>query len=112
MKKTIDWIWTVALILFPFVLWILPADTFDKGGIALCPSKLLFDIECFGCGMTRAIMHIHHFEFTEGFYYNYFSFAVYPFLVYIWFQWTIAAMKRRTRSTADFSLISLFKKAK
>jgi len=62
--------------------------------------------------MTRAIMHIHHFEFTEGFYFNYLSFAVYPFLVYMWFQWTIAAMKRRAWLAPDFSLIGLIKKAK
>ena len=94
MKKKIDWIWMVALVIFPFVLWIMPTDYFDNGELILCPSRAIFDIECFGCGMTRAIMHVHHFNFVEGFYYNYLSFLVYPALVFIWFKWLSAVLKR------------------
>lgn len=94
MKKKIDYIWVVLLLAVPIVLWILPADYFDNGEIILCPSRFLFGIECFGCGMTRAIMHIHHFNFVEGFYFNYFSFLIYPLLIIVWFSWMLKALNR------------------
>lgn len=94
MKKVIDKIWLVALILAPIVLWILPANHFDNGEVILCPSRFLFGIECFGCGMTRAIMHIHHFDFVEGFYYNYLSLLVYPILGLLWLSWVLKALNR------------------
>lgn len=93
-RVIIDKIWVVLLALTPIVLWILPADFFDHGEVILCPSRLFFNIECFGCGMTRAIQHFHHFEFQEAFYYNYGSIVVYPGLVFVWFLWMYKALKR------------------
>ena len=83
----LEWMWFVALCLTPIVLWILPADYFDESGLILCPSKLFFDFECWGCGMTRAVMHFHHFEFTEALFYNYGIVWAYPALVLIWGIW-------------------------
>jgi hypothetical protein len=90
----IDKIWIVLLALTPVVLWILPADFFDNGELILCPSRLFFNIECFGCGMTRAIQHMHHFEYQEAFYYNYGSLLVYPGLIFVWFLWLFKALNR------------------
>lgn len=86
--------WLAALLLCPFVLWVLPADIFDNTGIDICPSKLLFDYECFGCGMTRAVMHLHHFEFQEAIFYNYGVVAIYPALVVVWFIWVKNSAQR------------------
>lgn len=83
----IEWMWFVALWLAPIVLWILPADFFNDSKIILCPSRLFFDFECWGCGMTRAVMHFHHFDFTEAIYYNYGVVLAYPALVLIWGIW-------------------------
>ncbi len=95
MKKNriIQWIWLAALLLTPIVLWILPAAFFDDGSVIVCPSRAFFDVECFGCGMTRAIMHIHHWDFDEALFYNYGSPVVYLGLIYIWFLWTFKAIK-------------------
>lgn len=79
--------WLAILLLFPIILWILPARFFDQTGVELCPSKLFFNIECFGCGMTRAVMHFHHFDFAEAFYYNYAVLIAYPILVFFWCRW-------------------------
>jgi hypothetical protein len=92
MFKFIYNIWLTALLLFPFVLWILPSVFFDEG-VEMCPSKLFFDVECFGCGITRSVMHLHHFELNEAIYYNYGIIWVYPFLVFLWFRWTKDALK-------------------
>jgi hypothetical protein len=53
----------------PIILLILPADYFDHGAV-VCPSKRYLDMECPGCGITRAIQHAIHFQFTESCSYN------------------------------------------
>lgn len=93
MKKAIHYAWLMALLLCPIVLWVLPVDFFTDGGPIVCPSRALFDIECFGCGITRAVMNFHHFEFTEAIYYNSLVIGVYPFLVWLWQLWVRAELR-------------------
>lgn len=91
--KRLEPVWLIALLIFPIVLWVLPADFFDEGQ-AVCPSRVFFDIECLGCGMTRAVMHMHHFDYEEAFYYNYGVLLVYPILVIIWGFWVYKSAVR------------------
>jgi hypothetical protein len=86
--------WMILLFSIPFLLWALPGGFFDNTGIELCPSKAFFDVECFGCGITRAVMHLHHFEWQDAIYYNYLVVVVYPFLAFVWFLWMGKAWKR------------------
>jgi hypothetical protein len=67
------------------VLWVLPADFFDHGQ-AKCLSVVFFDQECFGCGMTRAIQHLMHFDFDAAWAFNKVSVIVLPCLLIIWAQ--------------------------
>ena len=80
------------LVILPFVLLILPANFFDNGK-PICLSQILAGRECFGCGMTRGIMHLIHFELEEAFAYNILSFIVLPLLGLIWIQWFIKELK-------------------
>ena len=75
------------IILFsvPIILFILPADYFDNGQ-SICASVLLFDIECYGCGMTRAVMHLIHLEFTKAIEYNKLVILVFPLLTLLWLK--------------------------
>ncbi|MBK6622074.1 MAG: DUF2752 domain-containing protein [Saprospirales bacterium] len=73
-------------ILVPLVLLLLPAGYFDKGE-SICLSQVLFQLECYACGMTRATMHLIHLDFTEAFYYNPLAFAVFPLLAFFWARW-------------------------
>ena len=90
MRRTAHQLWLIALIICPFALWLLPADFFDGGNGIVCPSQFFLDIECLGCGMTRAVMHLHHFDFTEAIYYNMGVVVIYPFLVWLWYRWVTA----------------------
>ena len=88
--------WKIALLFslvaVPFVLMILPADFFDNGK-PICLSQILAGRECFGCGMTRGIMHLIHLELEEAFAYNMLSFIVLPLLCLIWIQWFMKEFK-------------------
>lgn len=77
-------IWTLFLVLVPIIIWILPVDTINKSTVELCPSKLLLNMECPGCGITRAVVNFHHFEFGEAIYYNWGVLIVYPILAFFW----------------------------
>jgi hypothetical protein len=73
----------IVIMVAPLFLLILPSTYFDAGE-SLCISVRLFDIECFGCGITRAIMHLIHFEFSAAWTYNKLSFLVLPIFVMFW----------------------------
>ncbi len=63
-------------------LLILPANYFDKGQ-SICLSMVLFNKECYGCGMTRAIQHLIHFDFEAAYNFNKVSFIVFPLIVFL-----------------------------
>jgi hypothetical protein len=73
-------------IIVPVILLVLPADFFDQGQ-SICLSVLLLHQECYACGLTRAIMHLIHFEFSDAYYFNPLGFIVFPLLAYQWFLW-------------------------
>jgi hypothetical protein len=64
------------------VFLLLPADFFDSGE-TVCLSRLLLDIECYACGMTRAVQHLIHFDWELAYEYNPLSFIVAPVIAYI-----------------------------
>ncbi len=70
-------------ILIPIVLLILPGNYFDNGR-SICLSQLLFHLDCPACGLTRACMHLIHFQFEDAYAYNMFSFISFPVLAIIW----------------------------
>jgi hypothetical protein len=82
-KKYWLYIKITGMIVMPLALIILPGDFFDAGR-DVCLSKLLLDIECYGCGMTRAIMHIIHLDFGNAWLFNKISFIVFPIISYLW----------------------------
>ena len=92
MTKKLPWIFLAFYIVTPIIFLVLPIDYFDTGE-SLCPSKRFFNIECFGCGMTRAVMHMIHFDFDSAMYFNPLSFIVAPGLAFFWVKWTIKAAK-------------------
>lgn len=70
-------------ILIPVVLLVLPGNYFDIGR-SICISQLLFHTDCPACGLTKACMHLIHFQFEDAYAYNMFSFISFPSLAIIW----------------------------
>ncbi len=77
------------------VLLFLPADFFDHGQ-PMCISVLLLDRECYGCGMTRAIQHLIHFDFNAAMHFNKLSFIVLPLLAFLIIKDFISLLKSKT----------------
>ena len=76
------------VITVPIILFLLPLDFFDHGK-PFCLSRLLFDMECYGCGLTRACKHLMHLDYERAFYYNISSFIVLPIIGILWIKWGI-----------------------
>ncbi len=85
MRKYLNRLYLIILILIPFILLILPADYFDHGN-SKCFSVLLLDSECYACGMTRAIQHLIHFNFSIAYEYNKLSIIVFPLLILAYYK--------------------------
>lgn len=72
----------ILLIFIGITLLILPTDYFDNGQ-SVCLSVVLFGKKCYGCGMTRAIQHLLHFDFKGAAFYNKLSFVVLPLFIFM-----------------------------
>lgn len=68
-----------ALAIFPLVLLLLPVNTFDTGR-DICLFTILSGYNCWGCGMTRACMHIIHLDLAGALAYNKLAFIALPIL--------------------------------
>lgn len=68
------------LVIFPFVLLLLPKTIFNNGHYTICVLKLLTGEDCMGCGLSRACMHLIHLDFKGAAYFNKISFIVLPIL--------------------------------
>ena len=68
------------LLISPIVLILLPATFFDSGN-TICLSVLLLNLECYACGLTKAIQHLIHLEFNEAIKFNKLSIIVFPILI-------------------------------
>lgn len=85
MNKYILYIYLGFLLLCPIVLILLPSTFFDSGD-TICVSVLFFDLECYGCGLTRAIQHLIHLEFDQAMNFNKLSLVVLPALIFYYIK--------------------------
>ena len=80
MKKSINILYAIFLVVSPFVLLFLPETFFDQGD-TVCLSVRFFNLECYACGMTKAILHLLNFNFDIAYNYNKLSVIVLPVLI-------------------------------
>lgn len=95
----------IILILVPVILSLITI-TGLKSMPTLCLFKNLTGRECWGCGMTRAVVSGFKLSFKEAYSFNKRVVIVLPMLVYLWFKWIIINIKtliKRRRITKDLS---------
>ena len=85
MKNKYPKIYLTILLFIPLVLFLLPSEFFDNGK-SVCLSIVIFDVDCFGCGMTRAIQHLIHFDFFIAYQFNKLSIIIFPLLLISYFK--------------------------
>ena len=82
-RKLLRLIKPVGLLLVPLVLYLIPLEWL-KNQHSICLFKNITGHECYGCGMTRAILSAIHLQFENAFQYNKLFLIVLPLLIYIW----------------------------
>jgi hypothetical protein len=71
---------TILLLLGLLTVYLLPKTVLFEHKSTLCIHKIIFDFECPGCGMTRALNLVLHGSFKEA---ASFNMAVFPFLIVV-----------------------------
>lgn len=71
------------ILLIPVLLYLIPLEWL-KNQHSVCIYKNITGNECYGCGMTRAVLSAIHFQFMNAFNYNKLFIIVFPLLIYIW----------------------------
>ncbi len=74
-----------AYIILPYLLYIIPLDWLNKQH-TICLIKNIFGVECFGCGITRAIISVVQLDFIRAIEYNKMVIIVLPLFIYEWFK--------------------------
>lgn len=73
------------LFFLPIILVFTPYSWFEKGH-SICLIKNIFDKECLGCGITRAVILVLKLEFKSAWNHNKLIVIVFPILVHYWFS--------------------------
>ena len=81
-------------LLLPVVCYAVPLGRITEGKHTICLFRNLFDTECWGCGMTRALFSLLHGAWTDAWDYNRMVVVVAPLLVYIYLKRVAAAGKK------------------
>lgn len=62
----------------------------------ICLYKLIFGVECWNCGMTRAFLSVLHFNFLQAMEYNKNVIFVFPLTVIVYlYSWYKYIFKRK-----------------
>lgn len=75
----------VGLLILPILLFFVPIDWLNKQH-TVCLFKNIFGVECWGCGITRAVISAVQFHLEEAFFYNKMIVIVFPLLIYEWIK--------------------------
>lgn len=95
-KKKINW-WLlkdILIIIAPLILFLWPMEWLENGH-SICLIKNIFGCECYGCGITRAIVSAVQLDFGNAFNYNKLIIIVFPLLLYVWFKTLIIVLKKK-----------------
>ncbi len=79
---------SIGLAMLPLALFFMPLDWFAQQP-SLCVFKAITGHECYGCGITKAVMHLMHGDFLAAWHYNKLIVIVFPVLLYLWIKYLI-----------------------
>ncbi|WP_418991311.1 DUF2752 domain-containing protein [Alistipes sp.] len=80
------------LLAFPVLLYCIP-QRLVFGGPTVCLFRNLFGTECYGCGMTRALFSLLHFDLSAAWSYNRLVVVVAPLLAWLYLKEVVGAVR-------------------
>ena len=80
------------LFLLPFLLSFVSLDKLE-GKHSICLFKNVLGIECYGCGITKAVIASIQLDFIRAFKYNKLIVIVMPLIVYLWIKEIVKRFK-------------------
>jgi len=80
------------LFLLPFLLSFVSLDKLESKH-SICLFKNVFGIECYGCGITKAVIASMQLNFIRAFEYNKLIVVVMPLIVYLWIKEIVKHVK-------------------
>lgn len=78
----------IVILVLPILLYLVPLDWLNKQH-TICLFKNIFGLDCYGCGITRAVLSALHLNFEDAINYNIMVVIVLPLLIYIWIKITM-----------------------
>ena len=105
MKKKRIYRYSRVVIYIIAFIYLLISEVKDEYSFIFCPSKYLFSIDCYLCGMTRAFILILHFNIIESIRYNPLVVIYYPLLVLLSIQDTFTIIKDEIKKEQTSSFI-------
>ena len=78
--------------LIPVVLYAIPMESICNGN-TICVFTNIFEVECWGCGITRAIFSALHFRFYDAWEYNPLFVVVLPLLLFFWMRTVVRQLR-------------------
>jgi len=82
----------LGVISIPVVLFFIPMAWLEGAG-TICLFKNIFGVECWGCGITRAIVSMAQLEPKKAIEYNWAVVIVFPIFCWVWIKWVIKISK-------------------
>ncbi|WP_459441268.1 DUF2752 domain-containing protein [Winogradskyella sp.] len=89
-----------AIVIAPIILFLLPKTFFNEGE-SVCLSKMLANMECYACGLTRGTMHFIHFDFASAWEFNKLTFIVVPLLFLYWLRSAFIVSNKKVPAILD-----------
>lgn len=89
-----------ALVIFPFILLLLPKNIFNNGNYTICIIKRITGEDCITCGLTRACMHLIHLDVEAAAQFNKISFVILPIIFFLWLRELIKSINNYHKSKA------------
>lgn len=89
------------LLLIPVAMILLPVEWIDGPGVPVCIFRNLTGYECWGCGLTRAMVSVMHLELHRAWEFNPLIVVVFPLALWYWvvsMRRTVLRLRERDRN--------------
>lgn len=84
LKKYLYRVEYILMVLLLLLLYVIPIDYIE--GRSFCVFYTFLDIECCGCGLTRAFFNMSRLHIIEAIDYNWLILLFFPLIVYTYFR--------------------------